>query len=95
MFDAHLLGRTAGVSPRVVKAAACLYTVTPDRGFIIDRHPSQERVTVVSACSGHAFKHSAGLGEAVAQSIARGSSTIDLSAFRAGRLMVGTAVPEC
>lgn len=54
------------VSNRCLKSAACLYTVTPDAGFVIDRHPESERVTVVSACSGHGFKHSAAIGEVVA-----------------------------
>ncbi len=81
MFDTHVRGRVAGVTPRAVKAAACLYTVTPDRGFIIDRHPEGERVTVVSACSGHGFKHSAGIGFALAEEIATGMSPIDLAPF--------------
>ena len=85
MFDAHLRGRVAGVTSHAVKAAACLYTVTPDRGFIIDRHPRHDRVTVVSACSGHGFKHSAGIGLAVAQEIADGASAIDLAPFAVAR----------
>ena len=70
------------VSNRLIKAAACLYTVTPDAGFVIDRHPGSERVTVVSACSGHGFKHSAAIGEAVAQAVVDGASRLDLSACR-------------
>ena len=85
MFETHLRGRVAGVSPRIAKAAACLYTVTPDRGFIIDRHPGQDRVTVVSACSGHGFKHSAGIGLAVAEEVAGGGSSIDLAPFGLAR----------
>ena len=67
MYRMHVEGRLAGATPRVAQAAACLYTVTPDRGFIIDRHPDQDRVFVVSACSGHGFKHSAGIGDVVAE----------------------------
>ena len=81
MFSAHVDGRLTGVSSDAVQTAACLYTVTPDRGFIIDRHPTQDRVTVVSACSGHGFKHSAGIGFAVAEEIATGTSPIDLAPF--------------
>jgi sarcosine oxidase len=63
------------VSPRVraafpalgkhVRAAACLYTSTPDFNFWVGPHPELDAVTVVSACSGHGFKHAAALGEAV------------------------------
>lgn len=49
-----------------MKAATCLYTSTPDHHFAIVAHPEIEGVTVVSACSGHGFKHAAGIGEAVA-----------------------------
>lgn len=66
------------VSNRLIKAAACLYTVTPDAGFVVDDYPDSERVTVVSACSGHGFKHSAAIGEAVAQSLAEGGRQLDL-----------------
>lgn len=85
MYRQHVQGRMAGVTPRVAQAAACLYTVTPDRGFIIDRHPEQDKVFVISACSGHGFKHSAGIGNAVAEKVAEGRSSIDLSPFSVSR----------
>jgi sarcosine oxidase len=63
------------VSPRVraafptlgahLRGATCLYTSTPDFNFWVGPHPEIDRVTVVSACSGHGFKHAAALGEAV------------------------------
>jgi sarcosine oxidase len=81
MFDSNVRGRIAGVTPRVVKSAVCAYTVTPDSDFIIDEHPALKNVLVVSACSGHGFKHSAALGEAAAQWCVQGSSELDLSAF--------------
>jgi sarcosine oxidase len=59
--------------------------VTPDRGFIIDRHPGMDRVLVVSACSGHGFKHSAGIGEAVAAELAGGPGRVDLAPFALAR----------
>ena len=85
MYRRHVEGRLAGVTPTVANSAACLYTVTPDRGFIIDRHPAHDRIMVVSACSGHGFKHSAGIGEAVAQWLVQGRSQADLSAFSLAR----------
>lgn len=66
MFSEHLSGRLAGVTPHALHAAACLYTNAPDGDFAIDRHPDSERIVVVSACSGHGFKHSAGAGEHIA-----------------------------
>jgi sarcosine oxidase len=85
MYRRHVAGRLAGATPRVAQAAACLYTVTPDRGFIIDRHPRLDRVLVVSACSGHGFKHSAGIGEAIADRLAGRGDRFDLSPFSLAR----------
>jgi sarcosine oxidase len=56
-----------GLSDRCVKAAACLYTATPDFQFWIGRDPRRPNVIIVSACSGHGFKHSAAIGERVAR----------------------------
>ncbi len=87
MYRRNVEGRFVGATPRVVQAAACLYTVTPDRGFIIDRHPTRDRVMVVSACSGHGFKHSAGIGAAVAEVLTEGRSGIDLAPFSLARFL--------
>lgn len=81
MFRTQVQGKVAGLKPQVVKSSVCAYTVTPDYHFIIDDHPHLKNVTVVSACSGHGFKHSAGLGLALAQRCIRGYSDVDLSAF--------------
>ena len=85
MYRKHVQGRLAGARPRVVQSAACLYTVTPDRGFIIDRHPYHDRVLVISACSGHGFKHSAGIGDAVAELVIERRNHVDLSPFSIAR----------
>jgi sarcosine oxidase len=64
-----------------LRTVSCLYTSTRDNRFVIGRHPGHDAVIVVSACSGHGFKHSAAIGEAVAQLVATGGSDIDLSQF--------------
>ncbi|NRF65779.1 N-methyl-L-tryptophan oxidase [Aquincola sp. S2] len=81
MHARHVAGRLRSVTPERVHAAACPYTVSPDSGFVVDRHPTLDHVTVVSACSGHGFKHSAGLGEALAQATLGEVPFIDLGAL--------------
>ncbi len=83
--DRHLAGRLAGVTSHVINSTTCLYTVTPDSGFIIDCNAEADCILVLSPCSGHGFKHSAAIGEAVAQLVCAGRSTIDLSAFSTAR----------
>jgi sarcosine oxidase len=52
---------------------------------VVDFHPKHSNVVIVSPCSGHGFKHSAAIGEAVAELVVDGKSTLDLSAFRLAR----------
>jgi len=87
MYRKYVSRRLPGLSSRCVNAVVCLYTSLPDNGFIIDFHPQYSNVVVVSPCSGHGFKHSAAIGEAVAELIVRGKSTLDLSAFRMTRFV--------
>ena len=68
-----------------LRATPCLYTCTPDFGFVIDTLPDQPQIIIVSPCSGHGFKHSAAIGEAVAEMAIHGRSAIDLSGFRLAR----------
>jgi sarcosine oxidase len=74
-----------GIGARCLRTETCLYTVTPDAGFVIDRHPDMDRVVFVSACSGHGFKHSAAIGEALAELLVAGNSTLELGRFRFAR----------
>ena len=85
MFTDHVQGRLVGVRPAALRSAVCLYTMTPDADFLIAPAPENPRVLLVSACSGHGFKHSAALGEAVAQRLT-GSDNGVLEPFAAARL---------
>jgi sarcosine oxidase len=82
MFEAHVRGRLRGVRPTAVHAATCLYTSRAEGRFLVDRHPALEHVTVVSACSGHGFKHSAAIGEALADALLGATPRVDLAPFR-------------
>jgi sarcosine oxidase len=73
------------VSGCSVKTATCLYTVTPDAGFVIDRHPGSDRVMIASPCSGHGFKHSPAVGEILCDLALTGRSSFDLTPFRLAR----------
>jgi len=84
MYRDYVHSRLPWLGPGPVRTVPCLYTSTRENRFVIDRHPDHEDVLIVSACSGHGFKHSAAIGEAVAQWVAGGpaSPDIDLTAFR-------------
>ncbi len=77
----------AGLTGHCVKAVTCLYTQTPDSGFVIGPHPESERVIIASPCSGHGFKHSAAIGELLADIATGTTPCIDLSPFSLTRFL--------
>ena len=83
VFERHMAGRLAGLRPTAVRTATCIYTTAPDARFIIEPHPQSDRIIVISACSGHGFKHSPAIGEAVAAWIATGDRPAALAPFGA------------
>jgi sarcosine oxidase len=87
MYRGRVQGRFPQIGGQALKARACMYTVTPDRNFVIDRLDGADNVLIVSACSGHGFKHSAGLGDAIADRVL-GLGGLDLTAFARARLNV-------
>jgi sarcosine oxidase len=84
MYRAYIDGRLPWLGRRSVRTVSCLYTCTPGNRFVIDRHPEHDAVLIGSPCSGHGFKHSAAIGEAVAEWVRGGPAAphLDLSAFR-------------
>jgi sarcosine oxidase len=85
MYNGYVQTRLPGISDRCAAATSCLYTVTPDSNFVIDVHPDNDRIIIASPCSGHGFKHSAAIGEAIAQQVIDGKSKIDISGFSTKR----------
>jgi sarcosine oxidase len=59
----------------------CLYTMTPDGDFILDRLPECPRIVVASPCSGHGFKFAPVIGEILADLAMTGRTGYDISRF--------------
>jgi sarcosine oxidase len=55
-----------GSTGRVLEAETCIYTVTPDHHFIVDRHPELENVMFACGFSGHGYKFASVIGEVMA-----------------------------
>jgi sarcosine oxidase len=88
-YDGYVRGSLRGVSSRCLRSATCFYTVVPDHGFVIDHGVDSERVWFASACSGHGFKHSAAVGEALALKALGEASDVDLRPFARQRKSLG------
>lgn len=68
-WEEKLRGKFRGLLPKITKSEVCFYTLSPDAKFVIHNHPQMDRVKVVSACSGHGFKHASALGEELAEEL--------------------------
>jgi len=84
---AALLPLLPELGPRWEKGGVCLYTNTPDGGYRIGRHPEASGVVIACACSGHGFKVSSGVGEAVAALALGEEPRVDLAPFSLDRGM--------
>lgn len=70
-----------GITGIVLRATTCTYTITPDRNFVIDRHPEAAHVAVGAGFSGHGFKFTPAVGELLVQLVLGERDTIPLFAI--------------
>jgi sarcosine oxidase len=73
-------------------AKTCLYTMTPDGDFIVDRLPGTDNVVVASPCSGHGFKFAPVVGEILADLAADRTTRHDIARFALARFAQSRAV---
>jgi sarcosine oxidase len=85
--DPEMLDRLAAFMAQVipdsgspVRSKRCLYTLTPDRDFVVSVLPDDDRV-VVGLGAGHGFKFAPTLGRLLADLVTTGTTSADLSAF--------------
>jgi sarcosine oxidase len=69
----------------VRSVTACLYTSSPDRHFIVDRHPSHAQVCIACGFSGHGFKFASVIGEALADLALDDSTALPIDFLRWSR----------
>jgi sarcosine oxidase len=67
-------------------ASVCLYTLTPDRHFLIDVHPETPAVVLAAGFSGHGFKFAPVVGEVLADLAVHGRTDHAVDLFRFDRL---------
>jgi sarcosine oxidase len=70
-------------------ASVCLYTLSPDRHFVIDVHPAHPNVAVAAGFSGHGFKFAPVVGEILADLAETGRTELPTALFHFARLRNG------
>lgn len=78
----HLPDATTLRSTRI-----CLYTMTPDEHFLIDKHPAYPHIVFAGGCSGHAFKFSNLIGSILTDLALNGTTKHNLSLFSVSRFL--------
>lgn len=76
----------------VLYTKTCLYTLTPDRDFVIDRVPEHEDI-VVAIGAGHAFKFASVIGRILSELAQAGTTPSDLGGFSITRPVLRESNP--
>ena len=76
-----------GAAGPVVSSLTCLYTMTPDKHFIVDRHPEYEQVAIACGFSGHGYKFAPVIGEILADLAMEGRTAHPAGFLEAGRFL--------
>lgn len=66
------------VSSQLADHATCLYTMSPDEHFIVDRHPVHANVVFAAGLSGHGFKFTPVLGRVLAELALDGATPLPI-----------------
>jgi sarcosine oxidase len=85
LIRAALADHIPAANGPLAAAQTCLYTMTPDHDFLIDRLPGAAKVIVASPCSGHGFKFASVIGEILADLALDGGTGHDIGRFRLSR----------
>ena len=90
-LEAHL----PGMAGEPFLTRTCLYTLTPDRDFVVDALPEHPAIHVLLG-SAHAYKFASVLGRVIAERVVDGASVSDpeLEAFRIDRPILREASPR-
>ena len=67
------------------EGATCMYTMTPDKDFLIGPHPQNPNVIVAAGFSGHGFKFAPLIGKILADLAVDGTTAYPIERFRLDR----------
>jgi sarcosine oxidase len=80
-----------GAAETLREAAACMYSLTPDSDFVIDRHSNHPNVVLCGGFSGHGFKFAPVIGEIAADLALDGGSRHQIDFLSLKRFSRATA----
>jgi glycine/D-amino acid oxidase-like deaminating enzyme len=84
--EIFLESQLPGVGRPMQRHSVCFYTMSPDEHFIVDRDPADANTLFAAGLSGHGFKFTSVLGEALADLALEGATELPIGFLRLGRL---------
>ena len=77
------------LQPEFRRHAACMYSLTPDKHFVLDIHPESPAVVLGAGFSGHGFKFAPVIGEILAELALEGTTQHPIDFLRLSRFNGG------
>lgn len=77
-FESAIERRFPGVFETPHAATTCLYTMSLDEHFVLDRLPGLDSISIATGLSGHGYKFAPVLGEALADLTMDGGSNLPI-----------------
>jgi sarcosine oxidase len=84
--EIFLESQLPGVGRPMQRHSVCFYTMSPDEHFIVDRDPADANTLFAAGLSGHGFKFTSVLGEALADLTLDGATNLPLGFLGLARL---------
>ncbi len=84
----HFLRQTLpGILGPIIYTKTCLYTLTPDRDFVIDTLPDHPNIAVAIG-AGHAFKFASLIGKTLSELVLDSTTVADVTPFQIDRAIL-------
>ncbi len=78
----------------ILSLQPCMYVNSPDKHFILDRHPTHPNVTLACGFSGHGFKFAPLIGQILSELVCDGRSTLPIDFLRLTRPSLRSPAPK-
>jgi sarcosine oxidase len=90
--DAFRACTLPGIDGAAVHSKTCLYTLTPDRDFVIDTLPDEPRIAVALG-AGHGFKFASIIGRLISDLAIDGATSYPIAPFAIDRRILTMTNP--
>jgi sarcosine oxidase len=84
-LEPFVASRLPGVELTATTHSVCMYTMSADQHFMVDRHPRHPGVVFAAGLSGHGFKFTGVLGQALADLAVDGGTKVPIGFLSLGR----------